>query len=206
MDANKNIAATFTATQATQFTLTTNVVGSGSVSSVPAGSIYNENDVVSLTATPAAGFEFSGWSGDLTGITNPASITMDGNKTVTATFTEVQVVQFTLTTNVIGSGSVTPSPAGGIYTEATIVTLTATPAVGFEFSGWSGDLSGAINPSTITMDANKSVTATFTEIQVTQYTLTATVVGSGTVTPSPAGGIYDENTVVYADRDGIRWF
>jgi len=41
------------------------------------------------------------------------------------------------------------------------VTLTATPATGWAFSGWSGDLSGSANPATITIDANKIVTATF---------------------------------------------
>jgi uncharacterized repeat protein (TIGR02543 family) len=41
-----------------------------------------------LTAVPAAGWTFSNWSGDLTGSTNPDTIIMDGNKTVTATFTE----------------------------------------------------------------------------------------------------------------------
>jgi len=42
--------------------------------------------MVTLTATPASGYVFSGWSGDLGGSTNPTTITMDGNKIVTATF------------------------------------------------------------------------------------------------------------------------
>jgi uncharacterized repeat protein (TIGR02543 family) len=47
--------------------------------------------VVTLTATADAGWTFSNWTGDLTGSTNPDTITMDGNKTVTATFTETPV-------------------------------------------------------------------------------------------------------------------
>jgi uncharacterized repeat protein (TIGR02543 family) len=33
-------------------------------------------------------WSFTGWSGDLTGATNPQNLTMDGDKTITATFTE----------------------------------------------------------------------------------------------------------------------
>ena len=73
-------------------------------------------------------------------------------------------VQYTLTVNTVGSGSVSLNPPGGTYDTGTIVTLTATPEAGFQFNGWSGDLSGSLNPTTITMDGNKNVTATFTEI------------------------------------------
>ena len=43
-----------------------------------------------LTATAALGASFTGWSGDLTGSTNPASITINGNKEVIATFTPIE--------------------------------------------------------------------------------------------------------------------
>ena len=70
---------------AQEYTLTVNVVGNGSVSKVPNLSTYS-GEVVQLTATPASGLTFLGWSGDLTGNTNPDNITMDGNKEVTASF------------------------------------------------------------------------------------------------------------------------
>jgi uncharacterized repeat protein (TIGR02543 family) len=75
---------------------------------------------------------------------------------------EVVVTQYTLATNVVGSGSVNPS--SGTYNAGTMVTLTATPAAGYQFSGWSGDLPGSANPATLTMDSHKNVTATFTAI------------------------------------------
>jgi len=43
-----------------------------------------------------------------------------------------------------------------------VVTVTATPASGYAFSAWTGALSGATNPATVTMDADKTVGATFT--------------------------------------------
>ena len=42
-----------------------------------------------------------------------------------------------------------------------VVTVTAKPSMLSTFEGWSGDLSGATNPTTITMNSNKSITATF---------------------------------------------
>jgi hypothetical protein len=58
-----------------------------------------------------------------------------------------------------GGGSV--SPSGGTYDEGTDVILTAIPASGYIFDHWSGDVSGNDTSVTITMDANKSVIATF---------------------------------------------
>ena len=58
-------------------------------------------------------------------------------------------------------GSVTLDPPGGIYLAGTQVTLTAVPAAGYVFQGWSGALSGAANPALLLMNGNKSATATF---------------------------------------------
>ena len=77
---------------------------------------------------------------------------------------DVAVVQYTLTVNITGQGSVSLNPAGGTYDEGTNVTLTAIPSSGLEFSCWTGDATGSTNPLTINMDGNKTVTAVFTEI------------------------------------------
>jgi len=64
--------------------------------------------------------------------------------------------------NIVGSGEVTSDPAGdGVYTLGTEVTLTAVPASGWKFAGWSGDLTGTTNPATVTINTAKTVTATF---------------------------------------------
>ena len=52
----------------------------------PDQSNYNEGTQVALTAAPNTGYSFTGWSGDLTGTTNPATIVMNADKTVTANF------------------------------------------------------------------------------------------------------------------------
>ena len=97
----------------------------------------------------------------MSGSQNPATITMDSDKNVTATFTEVLPTEYTLTVTTEGSGSVTLDPADGTYDEDTEVTLTATADEGWVFSEWSGHLSGSDNPATITMDSNKTVAAIF---------------------------------------------
>lgn len=72
-----------------QYLLTTNVVGSGSIS--PESRSYDNGTAVSMTATPDEGWSFSGWSGALSGTTNPQSLTMDSNWDVTANFTQDNV-------------------------------------------------------------------------------------------------------------------
>lgn len=70
------------------YTLTAEVNGTGSVGLDPSGGSYNGGTIVQLTANPGSGWKFIGWSGDLEGDNNPASITMNANKTVTANFIE----------------------------------------------------------------------------------------------------------------------
>lgn len=70
---------------------------------------------------------------------------------------------YTLTVNLQGQGTVSLSPPGGSYVSGSQVTLTSTPASGWQFSGWSGDLTGSQNPATITMNSHKSITATFAQ-------------------------------------------
>jgi hypothetical protein len=92
-----------------------------------------------------------------------------------------------------GSGTITSSPAGigcggdcsHSYNYETLVTLTAAPAVGSTFAGWRGACAGT-GSCRVTMDAAKSVTATF-ELIPYPLAVAKTGDGSGTVTSWPAG-------------------
>ncbi|MGB9602294.1 MAG: type I-E CRISPR-associated protein Cas7/Cse4/CasC, partial [Limisphaerales bacterium] len=88
------------------------------------------------------------------------------------------------------------SPDQSSYPSGTVVTLTATANPGYTFTGWSGDLTGTTNPITITMNANKTVTATFV---LAASTATVTV-GSATLA---AGGsaVVDVTAVIPAGRN-----
>lgn len=315
----------------TKYDLTLSCSGNGSISKSPNASLYNYGTAVTLTATPSAGWSFSGWSGDLSGSLNPVTITMDRNKsisahfslnsysisalvpsghgtvnpanqtvnygsnasinmvadagyhvagitdngntvtisnpyvisnvsaehmievymsintfevtiscgangsvspsgTVTASYGESPVFtispstgfhisdvlvdgssigsvnsytfnnivsnhtlsatfapdQYNLTVTTTGNGGVNKDPDQASYINSSSVTLTAVPASGWSFSGWSGDLTGTTNPVTVTMDGNKNVTATFSQIM---KTLTVTSGANGSVS-QPGTGTY----------------
>ena len=89
----------FNASQITQFhvfrtdipavsrrTLAMGFIGNGSVTAAPSVAWYPDGSEVTLTAIAAANLTFTNWSGNLTGNSNPASLTMDADKAVTASF------------------------------------------------------------------------------------------------------------------------
>jgi len=80
--------------------LTLQCTGQGSVTVTPPGDVYDaaalpvsiaytSGDQVTIQATADAGWQFSGWQGVMTGTTNPATLTMLGDTTLTAVFTDV---------------------------------------------------------------------------------------------------------------------
>ena len=163
MNANKNITANFTAIVST-FTLNVTAVN-GTVAKLPNTATYNSGATVVLTPTPATGFVFSSWSGDATGTANPLTVTMNANKNITANFTAIVGGPFTLNVTAV-NGTVVKNPDQVNYNNGVTVQLTATPATGYVFTSWNGDATGAVNPVTVTMNSNKSVTANFTLITV----------------------------------------
>ena len=178
MDTVKSVTATFTLITY-DLTLSKAGTGTGTVTSSPTGiacgndctETYVQGTSVTLTAAPGPGSYFVGWSGPYTSPSTPYYVTMTEAKNVTATFA---LRDFSLQVSILGSGSgtVSSSPGGnscGTYCDerylyGTTVTLTASPAPGSAFVGWSG-YSGAcagINPScTLTVFDQGSVMATF---------------------------------------------
>jgi hypothetical protein len=176
-----SVTDTVTATFNSQYLLTVEKAGTGSgtVTSQPAGidcgvtcaSNFDQSTVVTLTAAAAIGSTFAGWTGTACSGTGKCVLTISAADTVTANFT---LNQYKLSVAKTGSGTVASNPAGidcgdtcdFDYDYNTVVTLTATPAEGWGFFGWEGDLSGSANPIAITMDGNKSVTAVFKQYSV----------------------------------------
>ena len=60
-----------------------------------------------------------------------------------------------------GKGTVTSNPSAASYASGTVVTLTAVPDAGQPWIGWAGDCMGIATTCTLTMNADKSVTANF---------------------------------------------
>jgi len=175
-----------TTSVAASYTLTVAKSGNGTVTSSPAGidcgadcaESYASAALVTLTATAAAGSTFTGWSGACTG-TAACTVTMSAAKSVTATFA-LQTFALTTNTSGTGSGTITSSPAGidcgadcaESYASGTLVTLTAIPAGGSSFAGWSGtgwSGSGCQGTAdctmTMTISSNTTITAMFVNNQ-----------------------------------------
>jgi endo-1,4-beta-D-glucanase Y len=176
------------------YALTTSATN-GTIALSPTGGSYDSNSVVTATATANSGYKFTGWSGACTG-TGACSITMNSAKSLTAIFALAAVPKYALTTTAV-NGTIALSPTGGSYDSNSVVTATATANSGYKFTGWSGACTGT-GACSITMNAAKSLTATFAVIHVIpKYTLT-TSAGNGSIALSPSGGNYDSNTVVIA--------
>jgi uncharacterized repeat protein (TIGR02543 family) len=157
-------------------TLAADPAGSGTVEASPESSdgTYEEGTSVSLEAVPAAGWRFTGWSGDLVGTANPATIVMTGNKSVTANFEAVPVAP---TLNVTGAGWFTydGKPHG--------VTVTATGVYGEPVNG------------TFDISYRNNSTMTYTEdppVNAGSYTCFITFLSSDP-------NYTDANTHVYVD-------
>jgi len=202
-EACASVAGTFDVTVAKAGT------GSGTVMSSPNGincgadcfESFAPGALVTLTATPASGSVFGGWSGG--GCAGTAACVTSGNTVVkiTATFSTSTPPPasyiLTVTKSGTGAGTVTSSPAGvscgsdctESVTAGATVTLTATPASGSTFSGWSGGGCGGTGTCTVTVNAATSVNAAFTAATATTYRLDVRKAGTGTgtVVSVPAG-------------------
>jgi hypothetical protein len=174
----RNVTARFNAsTGQTNYTLTTTVSGTGTISSQPSGiscpgtcgASYAANTTVTLTATPGSGQSFTGWTGACTGSANTCVVSMSQARSVGANFAPIQGTNFALSVAVSGSGRVSSSPTGidcgatcnANFASGTAVTLTANATGGQVFSGWGGACSGTSNTCVVQMTQARSVQASF---------------------------------------------
>lgn len=209
------VTATFTTNTAPSgyaLTIVKTGTGAGTVASNPAGiscdpgctapasHSFTPNTLVALTATPAPGSTFAGWSGATCTGTGPCLVTMDAVKSVAAIFnsTTPSVVRTLIVTKLgMGTGSVvsTSVPAsssqvdcGGTcsvdFTTGATVTLTVTPGAGSAFAGWRGACSGLATSCVVTMETGKSVVASF---DLNAIAVDKAGDGAGIVTSQPGG-------------------
>jgi PelA/Pel-15E family pectate lyase len=199
-----------------KYNLTVSVAqGQGTIT--PSSGSFESGASVTLTATPAGGFLFDRWGGDLSGSTNPATVTMNGNKSISAYFVQDTRNYYTVTKQANPGGSITQNPEGNSLAEGTSVTLTAVPNSGWTFSGWSGDHSGTDATYTVSsLNRNLSVSASFIPIDRFVYqaengvlneavfeTKNAGFTGDAYVNFNPAEGA-SVRIPVYTDAAGQR--
>jgi hypothetical protein len=145
--------------------------GAGSVTSDVPGVIctascsvpWDQGSQLTLTAQPAAGERFIGWTGGCAGDA-VCPLTLDTAKTVTALFGPAAVP---ITTSVTGQGKVACSPAcSSTFTAGNYLELRAVPAIGWRFVRWSGACSGPKATCSPGTDAAVTVHATFAKAPV----------------------------------------
>ena len=163
MDSDKSVVALFVKKK---YSLEVSVEGEGEVTEkiIKAGAStdYNSGTVVELSASPASEWVFVEWKGDLSGAENPAQITINKPKNITAVF---EKKQYPLNIEIEGEGSVEETiikaGAPNSYNSGTIVSLKAVPKNGWSFLKWSGDVLSFENPIEITVDMSKTIKAEF---------------------------------------------
>jgi len=155
VDTDKTISANYITSPIYTLTVSSD---KGSVTLSPSGGVYNSGDEVVLTPVKIFGYKFSFWSGDLSGSEVPGKIIMNSDKNIIANY--VSVPTYKITGSAI-NGIIEFDPPGGTYEEGTVVTVRAKKDFGYEFIGWSGDISDSKNPVTLVMNSDKTITASF---------------------------------------------
>lgn len=217
MDASRTIGAIFSPVLRT-LTLSVSGSGTGTVKPDPSGNMmenalvfrYTDGQSVNLEAQEDGGSIFAGWSGNVPAGAehdNPLEVLMDRDRVITARFEPV----VTLSVEVSGDGTVAVDPEQASFAAGSVVHLTAQPAEGAEFSGWSGDASGTQALLTVTLSADTAILATFVPEGTgpsnpggTTFQLFVDVTGDGVV--SPSGGEFDAGSAVtLVATPGVGW-
>jgi trimeric autotransporter adhesin len=127
-----------------QYTLTlkSEPAGSGVFSengeTIESGATFSSGTKVTVTVSPKNGkYVFLGWTGDATGTAEKVTVTMDGNKTLTAKFLEKFAV--TAVADPVEGGTINRTPDSAYYALNSGVALRAIANPGYKFLGWDGD-------------------------------------------------------------------
>ncbi|MGO9199269.1 MAG: Ig-like domain-containing protein [Limisphaerales bacterium] len=140
------------------------VVGNGSVQSNPALALYPYGSTAQLAAVPGnTNTYFRVWSGAGGNNTNsPLNfVVTNASPVVGALFGGLPAGERTLNLLVNGAGTVSRNPQASYYVAGSVVTISAAPAAGNIFTGWSGGITGADAPTNVTLNSSLTITANF---------------------------------------------
>ncbi len=184
-----------------KYTITLSAGEGGAVSTT--GGEYEAGQTVSVTATPQGEYVFKDWSDGNTNATR--TITVSSNSTLTANF---EKKKYPLTVNIEGDGEVLEEivNAGRTtdYDSGTTVKLTAVPADGWEFVGWTGAIESNELEVQLLVSEAKEINSLFTQLPT--YSVTTQDVFGGTV-QGDFGDFYlgKELTYVAEPKEGFNF-
>jgi uncharacterized repeat protein (TIGR02543 family) len=193
IEQNLDIVANFEALPEHQLKIAVIPAAGGTIS--PENNTYYQDEIVTLTATPTPGYEFTGWSGDVTGSDPSAGIQIDGDKQVTASFATASYRLEVIPQPLASAGTVNID--GGDYGYGSNVTLKAVASRSYEFSGWSGDITGSDPVIATVITADTMVFANFTICQQQLATSTSPA-DSGYIRPLKTTYNYGDKVTVTA--------
>jgi hypothetical protein len=158
---NRTLTANFIQT----FTITTSSVPTAGGSTTGTGT-YDSGTLVTVTATPSAGYRFDNWTESGSAVSSNASysFTISSNRNISASFSRITCT--VRTSSVPAAGGTTSG--GGTLNWGSSVTVNATATLGYRFVNWteSGSAVSTNTSYTFTLIANRSLVANFSLIPV----------------------------------------
>ncbi len=199
MDRNKSVQAIFG-------TSVSNIAGgNGSIVFNPSGGVYPFGTVLQASAVPQSGNFFVLWGDNASGNVNPLAFSVtNANQTISALFYTLDPGEVALAVVPVGPGTVSINPQANTYTVGAQVTLTATPAPGKNFLGWSGNASGTNNPLNVTLNQSETIYANFTT-NATLVVYPVTTPGTGDGVAIDLNGQTGSHYRLDASRDLVNW-
>ena len=169
-----------------EYTITVSAGDGGTVSNE--GGTYDEGTEVTITATPAEGYEFIGWEGN-SSTSESLTVTLSSNQTYKALFELIPLVTLSITAG--EGGTVT---TGGTYDKGAEVTITATANEGYQFIRWDNGI-----PDLSEQDSN-------------DYNIENTNILIGSFTRKPIENGYHEVEIInengqlkWRNKAGVSW-
>ena len=153
---------------AAEYTVTFTADANGSIQGQASQTVAAGENTAAVTAVPAEGYHFNGWTGDYVGNENPLTITdVNSDMDITANFA---INTYTVTFVPGANGGLTGATSQTVFHGFDATPVTAVPNAGYHFIDWSGDYAGTENPLTLTnVTSDMTVTANF---EINTYTVT----------------------------------
>ena len=179
--------------------------GSG-IFSVDSGATFSAGTEVTVTVSPkiAGKYVFLGWAGDANGTTGQVTVTMDGNRTLTAKFLE----KFGVTTaaDPVEGGTINRTPDSAYYAPNSGVALRAIANPGYKFLGWEGDTTLPADKVLFTCRVNSDLTYTAKFQQMPQVLIETTEGGSVSIDPNKVYYEKDDTVTLTATAEANYLF
>ncbi len=190
---NRTLVATF---QSISFITINTLSSPGSGGTTAGAGTYTTGSIISVTATPATGYQFANWTegGSVVSTSTSYSFTVSANRTLVANF---NLLTYSISTSSSPTAGGSTS-GGGTYNYGNGATVAANPATGYQFVNWThGGTSVSTNSSyTFTVTGNRTLVANFS--QITYSIITSSSPAAGGTTTGGGGLNYGASATVSA--------